>query len=224
MKSTLVLINSVIDTPNKPLSYSYTRSVFSREERFEQIKNSIQSVKTYIPQSKICLVECSLLTQDEENYFKSNTDYFINIYQDLDKRNSIYSIYKAEGESIQTLSAIEFILQNNLTFDFFVKLSGRYYINNEFSVDKYLTDLKFSFNLNQYGTSSTILYVMPFSYLQLYKDHLKSNLIHVNHLAFESIYTNFIKKYVDFQDKSSYHHLVGAEGLIAVDKVFIKLD
>ena len=32
----IILITSVINTPNKPLSYSKTRSVYNRRERFEQ--------------------------------------------------------------------------------------------------------------------------------------------------------------------------------------------
>ena len=41
----IVLITSVIDTPKKPLSYCETRSVFNRKERFEQTKQTIESVK-----------------------------------------------------------------------------------------------------------------------------------------------------------------------------------
>ena len=42
--SNLVLITSVINTPKKPLSYSKIRSVFTREERFEQTKKTIESI------------------------------------------------------------------------------------------------------------------------------------------------------------------------------------
>ena len=38
--SNLVLITSVINTPNTPLSYSKIRSVFTREQRFEQTKKN----------------------------------------------------------------------------------------------------------------------------------------------------------------------------------------
>ena len=41
--TSLILITSVIDTPNAPLSYTNTRSVFTRQQRFEQTKKSIQT-------------------------------------------------------------------------------------------------------------------------------------------------------------------------------------
>jgi hypothetical protein len=76
----ITLITSIIDTPNTPLSYTNTRSVFSKEERFEQTKKTILSIRNKIPNNKIFLVECSKLTLEENNYFLSNVDYFLNIY------------------------------------------------------------------------------------------------------------------------------------------------
>ena len=36
----LVLITSIICTPNTPLSYTNTRSVYTHDERFEQTKRT----------------------------------------------------------------------------------------------------------------------------------------------------------------------------------------
>ena len=41
----LVLITSVINTPNKQLSYSKIRSVFNRNERFKQTKKTIKTAE-----------------------------------------------------------------------------------------------------------------------------------------------------------------------------------
>ena len=41
----IVLITSVICTPNSPLTYTYTRSVFTHEERFRQTINTIENIK-----------------------------------------------------------------------------------------------------------------------------------------------------------------------------------
>ena len=41
----IVLITSVINTPNKPLSYSKIRSLYSRQERFEQTKKTLTGLK-----------------------------------------------------------------------------------------------------------------------------------------------------------------------------------
>ena len=45
----LILITSVINTPNKPLSYTKNRSVFTRNERFEQTKKTILTVREKVP-------------------------------------------------------------------------------------------------------------------------------------------------------------------------------
>ena len=88
----LVLITSVICTPNTPLSYISVRSVYSHEERFEQTKRTIESVKQKIPNLKILIVECSNLSFDQEDYLKKNSDYFLNLYNDEKiSNNSIFT-------------------------------------------------------------------------------------------------------------------------------------
>jgi hypothetical protein len=51
----LVLITSVVKTPDKPLSYINSRSIYTHEERFEQTKKTIQSIRQKIPNVKIFL-------------------------------------------------------------------------------------------------------------------------------------------------------------------------
>ena len=68
--SNLVLITSVIKTPDIPLSYSRTRSVFNHDERFNQTIKTIETIKKYIPNSKILIVECSDLNDSQESYLK----------------------------------------------------------------------------------------------------------------------------------------------------------
>ena len=78
--SNLVLITSVIDIPmNIPWSYSKVRSVFNREQRYEQLKLTITSAKEKIPNKKIMLVECSEFTEEEKKYFETECDYIINL-------------------------------------------------------------------------------------------------------------------------------------------------
>jgi hypothetical protein len=38
----LTLITSVIDTPNKPWSYTNIRSIYTKQERFEQTKKQLK--------------------------------------------------------------------------------------------------------------------------------------------------------------------------------------
>ena len=106
MTENLVIITSIINTPNKPLSYSKTRSIFTRHERFEQTKDTIQSIKKYIPNNKIILVECTDFSINENEYFKNNCDIIINLIHKFKEKNYIYSSAKAAGEGIMTISAL----------------------------------------------------------------------------------------------------------------------
>ena len=115
----LVLITSVICIENTPLSYTNIRSVYSHNERFEQTKKTIQTIREKIPNSKILIVECSKLNDDITNYLEKNSDYFINLYHNENIRNNTTSVSKALGEGTITISAIEYIIQNNIQFDNF---------------------------------------------------------------------------------------------------------
>lgn len=137
----LVLITSIIDTPTKGLSYTSIRSVYTKTERFEQTKQTIQSVKQFIPNSIIVLVEYSKLTEEEHEYFVNAVDHFINIYTDttFSRRDDLHSIYKAQCEGTMTEYALQYIFQNKINFDMFYKISGRYWINDNFQYDLWNT-------------------------------------------------------------------------------------
>lgn len=137
----IVLITSIINTPNKPLSYTNTRSVFTRPERFEQTINTINSVKINIPNCKIILVECSHLIDNEYAFFNNNCDYFINLIKDIEATKYIYSSAKAAGEGTMTKKALEYLINNDIKFDNFFKITGRYHINNEFNYNDYNNNL-----------------------------------------------------------------------------------
>lgn len=131
----LVLITSVINTPNKQLSYSKTRSVFSRRERFEQTKKTIQSIKEKIYNCKIILVECTDFNEEENNYFKDNCDYLLNLWNDKNLHDYIFGISKSLGEGTMTIKAIQYIQLLNLEYNYLYKISGRYWLNDNFSLN-----------------------------------------------------------------------------------------
>lgn len=132
-----VLITSIINTPNKPLSYTNTRSVFTRPERFEQTRNTIHSVREKIPNCKIILVECSHLIESEYSFFNNNCDYIINLINDIEATKNIFSPAKAAGEGTMTKKALEYLINNDIKFDNLFKITGRYYLNNDFNYNDY---------------------------------------------------------------------------------------
>lgn len=140
----LVYISSIIDPPNHiPFSWEKEpRSKYSKNERFEQTKKTISSVREKIPNCKIILIECSKLSKDENDYFNSHVDYFINLF-DIKDYNYIYKyIYgdKGYGERNMTIEVINYINDNNIIFDNFFKLSGRYFLNDYFDYNIFNND------------------------------------------------------------------------------------
>ena len=110
----IVLITSIIITPNTPLSYSNSRSKYTREERYEQTKNTIESIKK-IPNKQTIMIECSDLSDEEETYFKTSVYIFINLYRLNNEtlKSYIYSPFKALGEGTMTMYGLNYLYENN---------------------------------------------------------------------------------------------------------------
>uniref|UniRef100_A0A6C0JZA6 Exostosin GT47 domain-containing protein n=1 Tax=viral metagenome TaxID=1070528 RepID=A0A6C0JZA6_9ZZZZ len=197
-KKNITLIPSVIDTPSKPLSYHHTRSVYTKQERFEQTKATIESVKSRIPNNKIMLIECSPLTEEENIYFLENTDIFINLYELPDKSyiEKIHSHSKSLGEGTMTIYALEYLIANNIPYDTLYKLSGRYRLTHKFSYAKYNNNDKvmIQYYCNR-ECASTILYKLPKAQSLKWCAFLqKSNYYFENCYGYENIFAMFLKE------------------------------
>ena len=97
----LVLITSIINTPHCPLSYSKIRSVFSREQRFNDTKETIKSIKEKIPNCKIIIVECCDFSEEENDFFCKNCDVILNLWDRKDLHNNIIEKYDYKGKFIE---------------------------------------------------------------------------------------------------------------------------
>lgn len=127
----LVVITSKIIVSNTKLSYINERSIYTEQERFQQIVETIASVKKYIPNSFIILIDNSKLNNKDidtlnnlVNLFIHNTTHYqLNYFTDK-------CIYKGCGELAQILYVINnYILKiKNISFNNFIKISGRYKI------------------------------------------------------------------------------------------------
>jgi len=170
----IILITSIINTNSTPLSYTKTRSVYTKEERFTQTKNTIESLQK-IPDRKIFVIECSQLTDEEREYFTKNCDIFINLY-DLNNRNIINNINspsKSLGEGTMTICALQYLFVNKIEFGNFFKISGRYWLNDNFEYKIYDNDKIIAQYKKDFG--STALYKLPYSVCKLWLDHLNNS-------------------------------------------------
>jgi hypothetical protein len=219
----IVLITSIINTPDIPFTYTYTRSVFTTNERFLQTVNTINCIKKMIENPIIVLVECSELTEEQNNFFLNNVSYLINLYNS-NNRNKVYSEFKAIGEGTMTECGLHIIklIYNNIDYNIF-KISGRYFLNNFFdfkiwnnnkNIVKYITKDNDSINTTFYkltkNTSEDLLNFFEIC------DFKKYN-------GYEELFYDFVSNFVKCKDETIFmdeNEKIGIEGMISVNGVF----
>lgn len=129
----LVIITSVINISENPLTDSEVRSLFHNKRRQHDTLRTIYSIKEFLPTSKIFLVECSKMSVQQEKFLSDKVDYFINLFNDNETLKKVDSHSKSWGEGALTIEALNYIEKNNITYDSIIKISGRYWFNNDFN-------------------------------------------------------------------------------------------
>jgi len=130
MTCSLVIVTSVINYANAPLSYSKERSIFSPYERALQTIQTIQSVRRYIPDVLICLIEGG----HEERLplaIKDKVDTYLYLGHNSLVRWAVDSPHKGLGEAAMLVYAAKYLNRNGA---FFYKISGRYQLNSLFDI------------------------------------------------------------------------------------------
>lgn len=217
----LVLITSIIFTPNTPLSYISNRSIYTSTERFEQTKKTFKTIREKIPNCKIFLVECSNLTEEQNDYFLKKSDYFLNLIDNNEKKQNIYSISKALGEGTMTISAIEYIQKNNIVFDNFFKISGRYWLSENFNYENFLNENIIVHNINNdVKNIATSLYKLNKMNINDFYIFLTNN-YHLMQkcIGYECLFAIFVN--LPKQNKVIHLNKIGVNGYIAVSNDFV---
>jgi hypothetical protein len=214
----LVLITSVINTGEQPWSYSAIRSVYTPEERLEQTLGTIQTVKKYLPDAKILLIECSDISQDYMNTLQSSVDYFLDVYSNEEAKTAcLQTNKKGWGEAVKTRLALEYILEQGLSFKRLFKLSGRYILTEKFKQENYsYTEYTFKekFHLpNKKFAIKTVLFSVPYSLLENFYTVVKN--------ACEAYRTGEPQNYEElvppFCEPRKELPILGCKGGVAVD-------
>jgi len=131
----IVLITSIINTPNTRLSYSSVRSVFNRKERFDQTKKTIESIKSTLKNHIIIIVECTDFNDEESEFINKNCDYVLNLWDKKEIHDNIFGPSKSLGEGTMTIEALKYIEELNIEYLYLYKISGRYWLNHNFNID-----------------------------------------------------------------------------------------
>lgn len=212
----IVLITSVINPVEKPLSYTKTRSVYTKDERFEQTKKTIRSLDL-ISDKLVILIEGSNIESSKEIYLKNNVNLYKNLFYDKKKYKIIKSKYKLLGEVAQTLEAVEFIKSLDLKFNNFFKITGRYHLTENFEIDRFNND-KFIVKKidNDINNVITSLYKVPYKYFENYFNFLKevTNNKKKYALGIEKNFANFLLR--ENQLEKDYIDHLGIFSIISV--------
>ena len=207
----ITLITSVINTPNTPLSYSKVRSVFTRKERFEQTKKTIQSIKENLPNSKIIIVECSDLNEEEKKFLDNNCDYILNLWEKKELYGDIFGKSKSLGEGTMTIEALKYIKELKLEYNYLYKISGRYWLNENFKIENIQNNTFKRINKNE-NNVFTALYKIDKKTVEKLEFFLINNIENMKKcIGYEVLMSQFVKNI----DKNLVD-IIGLSGFVTV--------
>jgi len=136
----VVMITSKIYVSSTPFSYIKSRSIYTKEERFNQTFDTIRSIRQYIPNSFIILYDNSHFTNTEYHEIKNVVDCFINHHND-ETVNYLtnHSIHKVFGEISHTYKILKYLntYYRGMKIKNVFKITGRYVIDNRFQYSQY---------------------------------------------------------------------------------------
>jgi len=125
-------------------------SRYNTDQRFYQTLDTIESIRTKVPNSYICLFECSYksISSEYKNILKEKVDLFLEfynepglkqIYENIQKRPDLIVYGKSLLETRGLINTLYEIKQNNLFLDSqrVFKITGRYLLNDDFNIQDY---------------------------------------------------------------------------------------
>jgi len=212
----IVIITSVLNCINKQLSYYHTRSVFTIEERYLHTIKSIESIKKFIPDVEILFCECSDLSNhiDFEKNIKKEVDYYYNFYNIEIIKNNVNSMLKGLGETYILLEGIDRLMNFNKSYKNIFKLSGRYYLNENFNYRIFDNHKNVFTNWDNSNESyCTIFYKIYGDNLHCLKSALLNSFhdLNDNH-SLESCMYKYFKGDISLKSKLNISGLLATEG------------
>jgi hypothetical protein len=129
-------------------------SEYDTEQRFQQTLDTIQSIRTKVPNSYICLFECSYkpIPEKYKIILKEKSDLFLELYDDygmkiiyenLKSNPNLLIFGKSLLETRGLLCALYHIRENEVFRDAqrIFKLTGRYLLTDDFDIKDYESKL-----------------------------------------------------------------------------------
>lgn len=166
----IIIITSCINVDSSPLSYFHTRSVFSPEERLQQTVFTLQKLREKIPHAKLILANNNYLTDEQKNILMEHCDTIYNIDDTKVKTHP----NKSFSECVSLLNTCQYILDSQIEFDYVFKTSGRYYLMDEFDINKWpFNEQKIVTPRSGDGVVNNVIYSVSKHMINYYMNRLK---------------------------------------------------
>lgn len=211
----ILIVTSMIDPPKLPLCYSKIRSVYTREDRYEQTINSLVSAQK-IPDVYIVLIECGTFSENEQSELEKHCNQFINLIDEQQVVNAVHHQNKSFGECMQIMEGIKRIpcdiLSNAMNF---FKLSGRYYLTDKFNYEDFDNSSCVVKPIdNKKDNINTVLYKIPTQNCHEYVQYLNTHThLFAKNVGFERAIVGYLKNLPNVV----YMDTVNAEGRVSVN-------
>ena len=214
----IFIITSVLNCSDKQLSYYHTRNIFTLKERYLHTIKSIESIKKNINNAEILFCECSDLKDnlEIENNIRNSVDYYFNFNDNTIIKNAVESEFKGLGEAHLLLEGIEKIINLKRRYKNIFKLSGRYFINNDFNINIFDNNKNiFTYWDNSIISYCTIFYKINMNDIDNFKYALLNSLDELNNNKSieQCIYDKF-KNNILIIDKLNINGFLATEGYL----------
>lgn len=190
-----VLITSVIHTTSSPLNYCKTRSIYSHKQRFEQTLETIKSIRKYMPNADIMVIECSS-SSEYTREISNQVDHYINLeFNELVNNGT----EKGKGEATLLLHALSFLKDK---YDSVYKITGRYVLQPSFDINSWTNqDLITACRTSNYGIENsmhTFFYKIPKSKFELFESILNDYIYNSSGGCIENFIAINLKNSINF--------------------------
>jgi hypothetical protein len=144
----------------------------------------------------------------------------LNLIDQPEKVKNIYSASKALGEGTMTISAIDYIQKNNIEFDNFFKITGRYWLSNHFNYTNFENNnIIVHYINNDINNTCTSLYKLHKTNLTDFYNFLISNMqLMFQCIGYEVLFASFLRV---LKIPKTHLHKIGVNGLISVSNDFV---
>lgn len=129
-----VIVTSIVEITNAPVDWATVRSIYTHQQRFEQTLETIESIRTHLPNTDIILAECS---PDSEymRELEKRVDVFINTYPNDMIRNGYRKSVCEAQLMLYVFDRVDLTAYKNI-----FKMTGRYKLTEKFNKDLWMND------------------------------------------------------------------------------------